>query len=249
MAVVKTRGAAKTKAAKEVEKVELPEVPADQEEAIALAKTYIDKGSKGFLMCMWHAGRILSISQEGKVISDFVEAAADALGRKNRIVYDVINFYDKYPDFANVEKLGVNWSSAKMLASVPDDKDRKTLEKKAVDKKMSSREVEIMVREHKSKNVKGKKAPKSKGPSPVAYFNKVEATLEKMKDELQAMMLKRTDMYPILLDEERTKDAVYEKACKCLDRIAAKSRGLCHFLETNVEPIPDELEKSDEKDD
>ena len=66
-----------------------------------------------------------------------------------RLLYQVTQFYNTYPDFE--PSANIKWSHYRLLASIKNDKQRKILENKVSEDKLSKRNLEVLVKDKYSK--------------------------------------------------------------------------------------------------
>lgn len=76
------------------------------------------------------------------------------LGLGERLLYQVTQFYNKYPDLD--PSTNIKWSHYRLLASVKDEKERKILEKVILKDNLSKRNLEVLVKDKYPKAVKKK---------------------------------------------------------------------------------------------
>jgi endonuclease YncB( thermonuclease family) len=82
------------------------------------------------------------------------------LGIGERLLYQVTQFYNTYPDFTPLQHL--KWSHYRLLTTVKDGKQRTILEAKAAHDHWSKRALEIFLKADKDKNPNPPKPPKPK---------------------------------------------------------------------------------------
>lgn len=173
-------------------------VPTDQDQCMALIEHEWNTLRSDSIKRSWRIGQIVcELVSRGN--ADASEAVATKLGVKIRSIQYCTAFYKRYPDFVEVKNLStkLDWTQAKELSRIKDEKDRKKLVTAVLNDKVKQDEVAAAVNEIVSKDKTTKTDPTTAAEKPVVEKSKKL----KLDVEFGKLDLKLQKLYSTMINE------------------------------------------------
>jgi len=234
-------------------------LPKSYAEARDMIDRMMQDGRKVMLLHSWNVGRIIAHIQEdagGRYGAKAVDrVAADLEMSSTRILHEYLRFYNAHRDINYVQKLKLEWSAARELLRISDDKKRTKMEAEAQKKEMSVREVRDWVKEENNKDAAKKPKDKGKKSEPrkikaITYYRKLVRKLEDDLEEIKGMAQRHPEMALLVSNEDRTTDEDYEIIVNgkaggeqpLVEQVGDLAERLSNYLRTTVVPIRNAFE-------
>lgn len=230
------------------------DLPKDFDGTCAVIKRLIVATTKHMLLHAWGIGRLVENIQTlegGRYGAKAVERIAAATHQSPRNVSDMLKLYNAIPNEGGVSKLNVEWSTARETLRLPDPAVREAVLTKAAKDHLSVREVREVVNTELKKN-KPKAAKQERQVQALPFFKKMQAELERCRDELDRMKLQLPDFVRIVSDEKRTSDEDYNlivegdpktKTRSILGQITVLAQNLSGVLNRDIITIEGQFSK------
>ena len=233
------------------------DIPETMDGMVQIVGQLFGHGANQMLRACWNIGkcaRALQINAGTRYGTNAVGQLAGRINRSERLIHDMLRFYNQHTDPEGVKTLGIEWSAARIIGQVKDDTARIELETRAQDENLTVRDLRAIVRT--DRPVVAPPPPDedvgtdtgAAGPemaTPVVYLTDLRRQMEQQLGELQEEVGQKPDYLHIAEDDEQTSDEDFEeikRLARCIAEVATRH---IQFLQQNLvtmETWADEME-------
>jgi len=219
--------------------------PTDLTEAAERVDSLLREGNRTALNYAWKVGQVIAAVQEdeGAYGSRAVERIAEQVGKTPRLLQEMLRFYKAFPDSDDVSEMAIEWSSAREVLRLPDEKAREEVIEEAASSNLSVRQVRELVNKAVA-DVPAANSPRARTLSAKGWFRKMLKLLESDLDKLKTHMQKYPEAAHIATDSDKTSDEDYDEIVHgdcdneaLVTQISEEATRLASYLQAQVSPI------------
>jgi hypothetical protein len=225
--------------------------PSSLTEAAERVDSLLREGNRTALGYAWQVGQVIAAVQEDEGIygTRAVDRLAEQVGKTPRLLQEMLRFYRAFPDSGEVAEMAIEWSSAREVLRLPDEKNRAEVIEEAESANLSVRQVRELVNKAVA-DAPAANAPRVRALSAKGWFRKMLKMLESDLGRVKAHMQKYPEAAHIAADSDKTSDDDYDTIvygdCEneaLIAQISEEATRLASYLQTQVTPIRNAFEE------